>query len=77
MDKKQIAATLVAFAVLIPMTGCGPADVQGTVTARIHQGKWRYLRIRQADGETVKVRVGLFSHEWRHCHRGDSYPQCA
>lgn len=63
------------LAVLVPLTACDP-PAYGTVTARIHHGKWRYLAVRQPDGRTVKFRVGLFSSEWRHCHVGEPYPEC-
>lgn len=72
----RIAAALAGVAVLVPLSACQP-DAHGTVTARIHHGKWRFLAVRQADGRTVKFRVGVLSHEWRHCHVGDQYPACA
>lgn len=74
-SRAHLAVAAGALAVLAALTAC-QADTQGTVTARIHHGKWRYLVVRQADGHTIKFRVGLFSGEWRHCHVGEPYPQC-
>src|SRR5262245_50716996 len=73
--RRRLAVAVIALAALLPVTACLPSDANGTVTARIHRGKWRYLVI-QADGRTVKFRVGLFDRAWRHCHVGDPYPQC-
>jgi hypothetical protein len=75
-SRTRLALTAGALAALMPLTACQPADTHGTVTARIHHGKWRYLAVRQPDGRTVKFRVGLFSSEWRHCHVGEPYPEC-
>lgn len=75
--RSRLAAATIASIALAPLTGCLPSDTHGTVTARIHRGKWRYLLVRQVDGRTVKVRVGLLDSAWRHCHGGDPYPQCA
>lgn len=72
----HLVLAAVALALLAPLTACQPTDAHGTVTARIHRGKWRYLIIRQADGRTVKIRVGLLTGAWRHCHTGNPYPQC-
>lgn len=71
------AAVLIGVAVLVPLSACQPSDTHGVVTARTHHGKWRHLVIREANGRTAKVRVGLLSHAWRHCHIGDRYPACA
>jgi len=73
--RRRAAGLAVALVALTSLPACLP-DTHGSVTARIHHGKWRYLAVRQADGRTVKVRVGLFSRAWRHCHTGDPYPQC-
>ena len=69
------AAVALAAGLTLALTACEP-PAHGTVTARIHHGKWRYLAVRQDDGRTVKFRVGLFSSEWRHCHVGEPYPEC-
>lgn len=75
MNVKPASAAL-AVALTLTQAACEPADTHGTVAARIHHGKWRYLAVRQDDGRTVKFRVGLFSSEWRHCHVGEPYPEC-
>jgi len=74
--RARVTLTVAALAVLALLTACQPTDTRGTVTARVHRGKWRYLLIRQADGRTAKVRVGLLDRAWRHCHTGNPYPQC-
>jgi hypothetical protein len=70
------AAVALAAGLTLTVTACQPADTHGTVTARIHHGKWRYLAVRQPDGRTVKFRVGLLSGAWKHCHVGEPYPEC-
>lgn len=75
-SRARLALAAIALTALVPLAACQPSDTQGTVTARIHKGKWRYLVVRQADGQTVKFRVGLASGAWRHCGVGEPYPQC-
>lgn len=76
MKTKPVAAIL-AVALALTVTACRPADAHGTITAREHHGKWRFLVVRQPDGHTIKFRVGLLSNEWRHCHIGKHYPECS
>lgn len=70
------AVYFAALAVILAVSLAACQDTQGAVTARIHHGKWRYLAVRQADGRTVRHRVGLLSRAWRHCRIGDPYPHC-
>lgn len=74
--RTRTALTAVALALLALLTACQTGHAHGIVTGRIHHGKWRYLRIRQASGRSVQVRMGLLDRGWRHCHVGDLYPQC-
>lgn len=76
MTRADGALVAVVLALVVLLTACQTGHAHGVVSGRIHHGKWRYLRIRQAGGRNVKVRVGLLDRGWRHCHVGDPYPQC-
>lgn len=59
--------------------GCNqPAEARGVVVARpylyIGSSYTHYLKIRQANGSTVRQRVG--SRTWHRCQVGERYPQC-
>lgn len=75
-SRPRLALAAIALTALVPLAACQPSGTHGAVITRIHRGKWRYLVVRQADGQTVKFRVGLLSGAWRHCHVGEPYPQC-
>lgn len=75
--RRATAVAALAAGLAITATACRPADAHGTITRREHHGKWRFLTVREPSGHTVRFRVGVLSHEWRHCHLGKHYPECA